>query len=93
MFGDVKTHQTSVLPQAETYVHRFGPGLILYWFGHAPVELLNSSKGAGTSASTRGHGHGEDVLVAGWDIPQIFLMPTGDTARNGLCVLKNSSYS
>ena len=30
------THQTSVLPQAESYVHRFGPGMILYWFGHAP---------------------------------------------------------
>jgi hypothetical protein len=70
MFGDVKTHQTSVLPQAESYVHRFGPGLILYWFGHAPLELL-------------GTGHGDDVFVIGWDIPDVFMMPTGEFARDG----------
>lgn len=70
MFGDVKMHQTSVLPQAETYVNRFGPGLILYWFGHAPIEML-------------GTGHG-DVFVIGWDIPKLFMMPTGKLARDGL---------
>jgi len=70
LFGDVKTHQTSVLPQAETYVHRFGPGLILYWFGHAPIVLL-------------GTGHGGDVFVAGWDIPKEFMLPTGHLARDG----------
>ena len=26
LFGDVNTHQRNVLPQAEGYVHRFGPG-------------------------------------------------------------------
>lgn len=26
LFGDVYTHQKNVLPQAEGYVHRFGPG-------------------------------------------------------------------
>ena len=36
LFGDQETHTTSVLPQAESYLHRFGPGLLLYWFGHAP---------------------------------------------------------
>jgi len=68
LFGDVHTHQTSVLPQAETYVHRFGPGLVLYWFGHAPVERL-------------GDGHG-DVAVAGWDLPDFFLLPSGDIVLN-----------
>jgi len=64
LFGDVATHQTSVLPQAEAYVHRFGPGLVLYWFGHAPIERL-------------GDGHG-DVLVIGWNVPQVFMLPTGE---------------
>jgi len=68
LFGDVHTHQTSVLPQAETYVHRFGPGLVLYWFGHAPVERL-------------GDGHG-DVAVAGWDLPDFFLLPSGEIVLN-----------
>lgn len=58
LFGDVNTHQASVLPQAEAYVHRFGPGLVLYWFGHAPIERL-------------GDGHG-DVAVTGWEVPQLF---------------------
>ena len=66
LFGDVKTHNESVLPQAESFVHRFGPGLILYWFGHAPIERL-------------GDGHG-DVLVTGWNLPEEFMLPTGEIA-------------
>mmetsp|Transcript_9362 Transcript_9362/g.13287 ORF Transcript_9362/g.13287 Transcript_9362/m.13287 type:complete len:301 (-) Transcript_9362:188-1090(-) len=69
MFGDVETHQTLVLKQAETYVHRFGPGLILYWFGHAPVHKL-------------GDGHG-DVVVTEWNLPELFMLPTGDYALIG----------
>jgi len=65
MFGDVNTHQTSVLPQAESYVHRFGPGLVLYWFGHAPLERLDD-------------GHG-DVAISSWKVPEKMLLPTGDT--------------
>ena len=64
LFGDVFTHTTNVLPQVESYVHRFGPGLILYWFGHAPLSELNTAKG--------------DVVIVGWDIPQTFMWPTGD---------------
>mmetsp|Transcript_32486 Transcript_32486/g.71310 ORF Transcript_32486/g.71310 Transcript_32486/m.71310 type:complete len:388 (+) Transcript_32486:41-1204(+) len=67
LFGDVQTHNNSVLPQAESFVHRFGPGLILYWFGHAPIERL-------------GDGHG-DVLVTGWKLPNEFMLPTGKIAR------------
>jgi len=69
LFGDVNTHQAKVLPQAESYVHRFGPGLILYWFGHAPLDTL-------------GNGHG-DVMVTGWNLPNFFLLPTGDLASLG----------
>jgi hypothetical protein len=68
LFGDVKSHQT-VLQQAETYVHRYGPGLILYWFGHAPTELLSNAHG--------------DVFVAGWNVPKLFMLATGDIAQDG----------
>ena len=64
LFGDVATHTNSVLPQVETYVHRFGPGLVLYWFGHAPLSRLGDSHG--------------DVVIAGGDLPDMFLMPTGE---------------
>ena len=63
LFGDVQTHRTSVLPQAESYVHRFGPGIVLYWFGHAPLQRLGDAQG--------------DVIVIGWDVPAKFMLPTG----------------
>lgn len=69
LFGDVHTHAT-VLEQAETYIHRFGPGMILYWFGHAPRELL-------------GDAHG-DVVVIGWNLPKEFMLATGDITREGI---------
>mmetsp|Transcript_8608 Transcript_8608/g.18482 ORF Transcript_8608/g.18482 Transcript_8608/m.18482 type:complete len:400 (-) Transcript_8608:62-1261(-) len=70
LYGDIETHNNSVLPQVETYVHRFGPGMVLYWFGHAPLSRL-------------GDGHG-DVVIYGGDLPDFFLMPTGDFhGRNG----------
>jgi Protein of unknown function TPD sequence-motif len=64
MFGDVYTHQASVLPQAEAFVHRFGPGLILYWFGHAPPERLADASG--------------DVFISSWELPNRFMLPTGE---------------
>mmetsp|Transcript_32176 Transcript_32176/g.45751 ORF Transcript_32176/g.45751 Transcript_32176/m.45751 type:complete len:192 (+) Transcript_32176:504-1079(+) len=64
LFGDVKTHKESVIPQAESYVHRFGPGLLLYWFGHAPLQLLDDAQG--------------DIAICGWDLPDQILLPTGD---------------
>lgn len=64
MFGDVRTHQTSVLPQAEAYVHRYGPGMVLYWFGHAPLERLETSQG--------------DVVMVGYELPKSFKWPTGE---------------
>jgi hypothetical protein len=67
MFGDVSTHNTSVLPQTESYVHRFGPGMVLYWFGHAPLDRLNDAKG--------------DLVIQGWDMPDEFMWPTGEIGR------------
>jgi hypothetical protein len=63
----VNTHQSSVLPQAESYVHRFGPGLVIYWFGHAPLARLGDAQG--------------DLVIAGWDIPSAFMLPTGEILR------------
>ena len=65
MFGDVSTHQTSVLPQAEAYVHRYGPGMVLYWFGHAPIERLGNSQG--------------DIAIVSYELPESFKWPTGET--------------
>lgn len=55
------------MPQAESYVHRFGPGLILYWFGHAPLELLDDAHG--------------DIVIASWKLPEPLLFPTGEIAQ------------
>eukprot|EP00536_Pseudo-nitzschia_multiseries_P001752 jgi/Psemu1/181823/e_gw1.22.195.1 len=63
LYGDVETHRT-ILPQAEAYVNRFGPGLILYWFGHAPVSKLENANG--------------DLLIVGWKLPETILWPTGN---------------
>jgi hypothetical protein len=63
MFGDETTHNVSVLPQVESYVHRFGPGLIVYWFGHAPLNKLNDAQ--------------SDVTIIGWDFPDKLMLPTG----------------
>lgn len=65
LFGDVNTHHFSVLPQAESYLHRYGPGIVLYWFGHAPLDRLADAQG--------------DVVVLGWDLPKQFMLPTGKT--------------
>jgi CDAN1-interacting nuclease 1 len=64
LFGDENTHQTSVLPQAQSYVHRFGPGLVLYWFGHAPLNRLGDCQG--------------DIVICGWQLPTAFMLPTGE---------------
>jgi len=63
LFGDVTTHTKTVLPQCETYIHRFGPGMIVYWFGHAPIDRLSSANG--------------DIAVVGWRLPESLMIPTG----------------
>jgi Protein of unknown function TPD sequence-motif len=63
LFGDADTHRQSVLPQCESYVHRFGPGMILYFFGHAPLSMLGDGNG--------------DLVIMGWELPKTFMWPTG----------------
>jgi hypothetical protein len=64
LFGDIDTHHQSVVPQAESYVHRFGPGLIIYWFGHAPLHRLGSLAG--------------EITIVGWKLPQKYMLPNGE---------------
>lgn len=69
LFGDVDTHNHSVVPQAESYIHRFGPGLILYWFGHAPHKKLNDLAG--------------EIAITGWELPSKFMLPDGKIVQWG----------
>ncbi|KAG7397829.1 hypothetical protein PHYBOEH_012091 [Phytophthora boehmeriae] len=34
MFGDRHTHETENANQLQGYVNRYGPGMVIYWFGH-----------------------------------------------------------
>ncbi|KAI9922595.1 hypothetical protein PsorP6_001854 [Peronosclerospora sorghi] len=40
MFGDRETHETENMSQLQGYVNRYGPGMVIYWFGH--IAQLNS---------------------------------------------------
>ncbi|POM68227.1 Zinc finger, C2H2 [Phytophthora palmivora] len=40
MFGDRHTHETENANQLQGYVNRYGPGMVIYWFGH--VARLSS---------------------------------------------------
>ncbi|ETL82470.1 hypothetical protein L917_17359 [Phytophthora nicotianae] len=42
MFGDRHTHETENASQLQGYVNRYGPGMVIYWFGHV-AELSSDS--------------------------------------------------
>ncbi|TYZ61204.1 hypothetical protein PybrP1_005957 [[Pythium] brassicae (nom. inval.)] len=42
MFGDRHTHESENAGQLQGYVNRFGPGMVIYWFGH--VADLSSDR-------------------------------------------------
>lgn len=42
MFGDRHTHETENAGQLQGYVNRYGPGMVIYWFGHI-ANLSNDS--------------------------------------------------
>lgn len=42
MFGDQETHEGDNVAQLQGYVHRFGPGMVIYWFGYLN-SLLNDA--------------------------------------------------
>lgn len=41
LFGDAETHAKYVKEQLSSYENRFGPGIVIYWFGHQ--EFLNTT--------------------------------------------------
>ena len=63
LYGDIHTHNDDVLSQAESYLHRFGPGMVLYWFGHAPLERLDTCQG--------------DITILD-SFPKEVMLPTGE---------------
>jgi hypothetical protein len=65
MYGDVGTHR-QYQEQCDSYIHRFGPGMILYFFGHAPLSLLSDAN------TVNG-----DLIIMGWKLPDQFLWPDG----------------
>jgi len=65
LFGDENTHRNDVVEQAQGYVHRYGPGMILYWFGHAPTEML-----------WEGTLGGKDIVVVS-SMPNTRMFPNG----------------
>lgn len=34
LFGDIKTHKRYLYSQLSSYSNRFGPGIVIYWFGY-----------------------------------------------------------
>ena len=64
MFGDPMTHRSN-LDQLKKYVHRLGPGMVIYWFGickslindERDIDLLSSLR-KGDSATTAFKGSG-----------------------------------
>lgn len=40
-FGDERSHAASLEGQYQTYTNRYGPGLVIYWFGFV-AELAGS---------------------------------------------------
>lgn len=42
LFGDLKTHKKYLNQQLESYHNRFGPGIVIYWFGY--LESLKTLK-------------------------------------------------
>ena len=38
--------------------------MVLYWFGHAPLDRLGDARG--------------DIVIGGWELPNTFMLPTGE---------------
>jgi hypothetical protein len=45
LFGDEESHESYLKDQFWSYWNRFGPGLVIYWFGY--IRQLNSNTEAG----------------------------------------------
>ncbi|XP_073843546.1 CDAN1-interacting nuclease 1 [Musca autumnalis] len=43
-FGGIKTHKTYIQQQLSSYCNRFGPGIVIYWFGyHEDIATLTDN--------------------------------------------------
>jgi CDAN1-interacting nuclease 1 len=42
-FGDVESHSRYLKDQLQSYTNRFGPGIVIYWFGFHE-DILTSNK-------------------------------------------------
>ena len=57
-FGDDRTHMQQMEGQYATYVNRYGPGCVIYWFGFIADLAVNISKHGASSSSSGGGGGG-----------------------------------
>jgi len=56
-FGDDRTHNQQMEGQYATYLNRYGPGCVIYWFGFI-ADLAAVNKGAGSNVGSSGGGVG-----------------------------------
>ncbi len=71
LFGDATTHMASVMPQAQAYANRYGPGIIVYWLGCE--SALCHADGTGAAAYQMPAAGGS---LAGAALPSVAALPT-----------------
>ena len=71
LFCDPVTHKYEVSKQAEGYVHRYGPGCVVYWFGWG---------GGGGRKGEEGGGAEEGWFWTGGGMPRMRVNPDGGLA-------------
>ena len=87
MFGDPHTFAGEHRAQLEGYVHRYGPGMVIYWFGFAAhLDGFDSASAAARGAATGGGGGGggssagSDLgVVVAAEFPAEILFPGAET--------------
>lgn len=47
LFGDIKTHRRYLYTQLSSYSNRFGPGIVIYWFGYHEEIVHLKENGVG----------------------------------------------
>lgn len=81
LFGDSTTHMASVMPQAQAYANRYGPGIIVYWLG-CEATLCDSVSSGGAGAVSRAPAASlpaaaDASVVAFPSFPREFVLPAG----------------
>lgn len=89
MFGDPDTHFAQNGDQLRGYVNRFGPGLVLYWFG-CVESVAGAGRGGGRGRPGRGSEEGAQrqqllsTVTAAHRFPARFVMPGDAAVRSGV---------